>query len=180
MGETLAGVGESSAPMADSVLEVLGCFASSGALNDALHRLQLCGFPRTDLSLPEAHAPSRSTPDAGAEDPNTEDDNETMRALHTGLAGSAAALLAAGVTVATGGLAAPAVIAAVAAGAAGGGLAFSVSKGSAQDLEKHRDALAAQGALMVTVRISDEAKLVCAEDAMRAAGATHIHHVVRS
>jgi hypothetical protein len=180
MGETLGGVGEKSPPIAETILEVVGNFPSCAALDDAIRRLEFCGFPRTDLSLPEPAPPSRATPETGAEDPHMEDDNETVRALHTGLAGSAAALLAAGVTVATGGFGAPAAIAAIAAGAAGGGLAFSISKGSEQDLQKHREALAAEGRLLLAARIADEAKLACAEDAMRAAGATRIEHVLRA
>ncbi len=103
-----------------------------------------------------------------------------MRVLHTGLAGTAAALLAGGVVVGTGGLAAPAVAAAVAAGAAAGGVAFSISKGADQDLHEQREKLAAAGDLVLEVRVDSPAMQERAETTMRAAGATRIEPVVRT
>ena len=116
-------------------------------------RLELAGFARADLSLPEASPPvERSTPESGAEPPYTDDDAGTARTLHTSGAASVAALAAAGITVATGGAAAPAFAAAIGAGALAGGATFAVTK-SADDQEQHeRDAKASAGELLLSVR----------------------------
>ena len=66
---------------------------------------------------------------------DTEDDARQARTLHTSTAAAIAALAGAGMTVATGGAAAPAVAAAVAAGAAAGGATYAVSS-AANDQEQ--------------------------------------------
>jgi len=180
MGDTLAGTGTRSQPIASAILEVRGCFPSDSALENAIDRLRLAGFDRADINLPVNASPSESTPEHGAEDPHTEDDNQQMRTLHASLAGTAAALLAAGVVIGTGGAAAPAVAAAVAAGAAAGGVAHSVSHGSDNDLHRQREAAAARGELILAVHVPDTVKQALAEDAMRAAGATRVEAVVRT
>lgn len=180
MGDTLAGTGTRSQPIAGAILEVRGFFPSDSTIEDAMSRLRLGGFDRADMNLPRAAPPSESTPEQGAEDPHTEDDNQQMRTLHAGLAGSAAALLAAGVVIGTGGAAAPAVVAAVAAGAAAGGVAHSVSHGADNDQHRQREAAAARGELILAVNVSDAARQAEAEKIMRAAGATSVDAVVRT
>ena len=155
--------------------EVIGRFDNSDRLEDAIGRLELAGFARADLSLPEASPPvERSTPESGAEPPYTDDDAGTARTLHTSGAASVAALAAAGITVATGGAAAPAFAAAIGAGALAGGATFAVTK-SADDQEQHeRDAKASAGELLLSVRAPDAAKRTEAEGILRAAGALEV------
>ena len=167
-------------PIAETVEEVRGFFPSDGALQDAISRLVMAGFDRTDISLPVPVPPGEATPDQGAAEPHTEDDDRQMRTLHASLAGSAAALLAAGVVIGTGGAAAPAVAAAAAAGLAAGGVAHTVSRGANEAQHEERNAAAARGDLVLSVRVADTAKRSEAEAAMRAAGATRIHSVVRT
>jgi hypothetical protein len=167
-------------PITETVEEVRGFFPSDAALQDAISRLSMAGFDRADISIPVPVPPSEATPDQGAEAPHTEDDDRQMRTLHASLAGSAAALLAAGVVVGTGGAAAPAVAAAAAAGLAAGGIAHTMSRGADATQHDERQAAAARGELVLSVRVPDSAKRSEAEAAMRATGATRIHSVVRT
>ena len=161
-------------PIAETVMELRGFFPGDAAVQDAIGRLAMAGFDRADLSLPVPAPPSQATPDQGAEEPHTEDDDRQTRALHASLAGSAAALLAAGVVIGTGGAAAPAVAAAVAAGAAAGGIAHTASRGADEAQHEEREAAAARGELVLAVRVADPLKQADAEAAMRAAGATRV------
>ena len=167
-------------PLAETVEEVRGFFTSDAALQDAVSRLTMAGFDRADISLPMPVPPGEATPDQGAEDPHTEDDDRQMRTLHASLAGSAAALLAAGVVVGTGGAAAPALAAAAAAGLAAGGIAHTVSRGADEIQHEQREAAAAHGDLVLAVRVTDSAKRSEAEAVIRAAGATRVQSVVRT
>lgn len=180
MSDSQAGTAKPGPPIAAAVHEVRGFFPSDAALENGICALTDCGFDRADISLPTPGALSEATPDQGAEDPNTDDDNRQMRTLHAGLAGSAAALLAAGIVVGTGGAAAPAVAAAVAAGAAAGGVAHTASRGAAEEQHERREAAAASGTLVLAVRVGDRIKQAEAEAAMREAGATRIEVVDRA
>ena len=54
-------------------------------MQDAVARLEMSGFDRADLSLPEAMPPAeRATPEAGAKPVDTEEDARQTRTLHTG------------------------------------------------------------------------------------------------
>ena len=102
----------------ESLHEVRARFSDADAMERAVASLEMSGFDRADLSLPEV-APSRAedTPEAGARPVDTEADVRQARTLQTSAAASLAGMAAAGVVIATGGAAAPA----VAAAAAGGG-----------------------------------------------------------
>ncbi|MBV9735021.1 MAG: hypothetical protein JO209_03855 [Acidisphaera sp.] len=167
-------------PIAPTVQEVRGFFASDAALQDAIGRLTLAGFDRADLSLPAAVPAGEATPEQGAADPHTEPDDRQVRTLHASMAGAGAALLAAGVVAATGGAAAPAVAAAAAAGLAAGGAAHLAGRGADAEQHEQREAAAAQGHLVLTARVADNIKRGEAETAMRAAGATRVVSVVRA
>lgn len=160
--------------------EVVGRFDSSDRMDDAIGRLELAGFARADLSLPEPSPPrERSTPASGATAPYTDDDAQTARTLHTSGAASVAALAAAGLTIATGGAAAPAFAAAVGAGALVGGATFAVTKAADDQEQQDRDGKAMTGALLLSVRAPDAAKRVEAEGILRAAGALEVRAVAR-
>jgi hypothetical protein len=163
------------------VEEVLGVFPNEAALEDAIARLTTAGFDRADLSLPLVDAPAaEKTPEQGAAAPMTEDDRQQARTLHISGFGSAAALAAAGVTVATGGAAAVAAAAALAAGAAAGGVAAAITRGGDMTQHEDRAAAAAAGRLMLSARVTGEArKAVAAEAAMRAAGAAQVTQIAR-
>jgi len=167
--------------ISDSVDEVQGIFPSDAALQDAIGRLTLLGFDRADLSLPAASpTAAEATPEQGAEDPHTDIDDTQMRTMHTSMAGAAGAMAAAGITIATGGAAAVAIGAAAAIGAGAAALAHTASRAADQDQHEDREAAAARGELVLSVRIADPAKRQPAEAAMREAGATRVEPVVRA
>ena len=164
-------------PVADVVM-IRGIFPSADMVQDAIERLMVSGFDRADLSLPNSPSPSGSSaPDSGARPADTEEDARQARTLHTSGAAAAAALAAAGITIGTGGAAAPAVAAAIAAGAAAGGATYAVSTAANDAEQQHRDVDAAQGALTLSVRVPSAAKLSQADVIMRAAGATRTEAV---
>jgi hypothetical protein len=136
--------------------EVRARFDSSERMQDAAGRLALAGFDRADLSLPEPDA--GQTPESGAKELDSEEDARQARTLHTSGVGAAAALAAAGITVATGGAALPAVAAAVIVGGVAGGATFAVSTAANAGEQADRDARAAQGMLLVSARAPTEAK----------------------
>ncbi len=158
--------------------EIRGRFDSSDKMTDAMERLEMAGFARADLSLPEADPPvERSTPESGAKPPDDEADAQAARTLHTSGVASVAALAAAGITVGTGGAAAPAFAAALGAGALAGGATFAVTKHADDEEQQDRDAKAAGGQLLLSVRVLDAAKLSEAEGILRDAGALEVQGV---
>jgi hypothetical protein len=164
-------------PVAD-VVTIRGTFPGADVMQDAIERLMVSGFDRADLSLPNSPSLSAdAAPDSGARSADTEEDARQARTLHTSGAAAAAALAAAGITIGTGGAAAPAVAAAVAAGAAAGGATYAASTAANDTEQEHRDVDAAQGALILAVRVPTAAKQSQAEAILRAAGATRLEAV---
>jgi hypothetical protein len=158
-----------------TVHEVRASFPSDAALQDAIDRLTRAGFDRADLSLPAAHPPAaQATPERGAADPNTEDDTRQIRTMQTSMAGSTGALIAAGVVVATGGAALPALAAAAAAGLGVGGLVAAANTAAVHAEHASREAAAELGELLLSVRLAHPADQARAEAEMRAAGATGV------
>nr|WP_294508050.1 hypothetical protein [uncultured Rhodopila sp.] len=148
-------------------------FADADLMQDAVGKLSVSGFDRADISLPSATG--ASNPLAAESRPaSTEEDARQSRTLGASLAGTAAALAAAGVTIASGGAAAPAVAAAVAAGGAAGGSTFAVHAAANKAEQQDRDARAADGDLILTVRAKTPEKQSAAEAILRAAGATTV------
>ncbi len=90
--------GEKAGPaIAPEVHEVQAVFASNAALEDAIGRLREAGFDHADFSLPHAHpAAGEATPEQGADDPVTHDDQQQMRTMETSMAGTVGAFAAAG------------------------------------------------------------------------------------
>jgi outer membrane lipoprotein SlyB len=162
-------------PAIGELHEVRGVFSSSEQMQQAIQELTVSGFDRADLSVPEAAPPvARSTPESSALPADTEDDARQARTVHTSTAAAMAALAGAGITVATGGAAAPAVAAALVAGAAAGGATYAVSSAANSQEQTQLDVRAAAGQLILAVRAPTEAKRSEAEAIMRGAGATDI------
>lgn len=162
-------------PVIGELHEVRGVFASSEQMQEAVERLSASGFDRADLSVPDVAAPvTRSTPESGAMPADTADDARQARTLHTSTAAAVAALAGAGVTVATGGAAAPAVAAAVAAGAAAGGATYAVSSAANDQEQAELDLRASVGRLILSVRAPTAAKRSAAEAILRGSGAADL------
>jgi hypothetical protein len=164
----------------DTIQEVQGIFPSDAALQDAIGRLTRAGFDRASLSLPAANPlPSQATPAAGAENPNTEDDTQQSRTLHSSMAASVGAVVGAGVTVATGGVAAVAAVAALGLGAAAGGAVSAAHMAADAAQSQHRDAAAAAGQLVLSAAAPDDEAVAKARAAMQEAGASRVEAVAR-
>lgn len=153
------------------VHEVRAHFADSERMQDAISRLSVAGFDRADISLPD---PVDLGPDSGAQAADTEEDARQARTVHTSGVASAAAIAAAGITVATGGAALPAAAAAIAAGGLLGGATWAASSAANADTQADRDAKAASGLLVLSVRAPTPAKRAEAETLLRQAGGTDI------
>ncbi|MBN8875340.1 MAG: hypothetical protein J0H67_21080 [Rhodospirillales bacterium] len=154
--------------------QVRAHFHDSDRLQAAVTQLGMAGFDRADMSLPNHPADGEATPETAARPVNTEEDARQQRALHAGMAASAAGMAAAGVVVATGGAALPALAAAVAAGgAAGGGMAAITSAVTGSE-QTTRDADAGRGMLELAVRAPTPEKRDHAEKILRDAGGEHV------
>ncbi len=162
-------------PAIGSLHEVRATFSDPDALQTAVDQLELSGFDRADLSLPEVHPPpQRATPESGAKPVDDERDARQLRTLHTSGAAAAVGMAAAGVVIATGGAAAPAVAAAVVGGGLAGGAAYALSSASNSDEQQERELKAATGALVLSVRTPSTEKREEAEAILRASGATEL------
>jgi hypothetical protein len=163
------------------VHEVQAVFGSDAALQDAMGRLASAGFDHADFSLPIARPePGEATPEQGAGSPFSEDDNQSMRTMHTSMAGAVGALAAAGATVMTGGAAGVALAAAAAAGTGAGLLAHSASAASDTAQHEAREQAAARDELVLSVRTPDLERRRRAEAVLREAGAIRVEPVTRT
>jgi hypothetical protein len=159
----------------ESLHEVRARFDDADAMDRAVASLEMSGFDRADLSLPEA-MPSRGedTPEAGAKPVDTEEDARQARTLHTSAAASLAGMAAAGVVIATGGAAAPAVAAAAVGAGLAGGLAYGLSSTANHGEQVDRDQRALVGELILSVRTSSAAKREQAKAILREAGGAEL------
>ncbi len=166
------------APAIGEIHEVRARFADPEALHNAVEQLQMSGFDRADLSLPEVMPPAdRATPEAGAKPADTEEDARQARTLHTSGAAAAVALAAAGVVIGTGGAAAPAVAAAVIGGSLAGSAAYAISSAANEGEQADREIKAAMGTLVLSVRAMTSAKRAEAEATLRVCGASAVEIV---
>ena len=146
-------------------------FTDPDAMQAAVAQLEMSGFDRADLSLPEAMPPvERATPEAGAKPVDTEEDARQARTLHTSGAAAVVGMAAAGVVIASGGAAAPAVAAAVVGGGVAGGIAYALSSASNDDEQMEREEKAASGMLILSVRAPTIERRAEAASILRAAG----------
>jgi len=169
------GVYDKSGPAIGEFHEVRAIFATPEAMQDAVDRLEVSGFDRADLSLPEVMPPAeRATPESGAKPVDTDEDARQARTLQTSGAATVAALAAAGVVIATGGAAAPAVAAAVVGGGVAGGAVYALSSAANEDEQMDRERRAASGTLILSVRAMTPQKRAEAEAILRRAGGTAV------
>lgn len=162
-------------PPISALHEVRGRFDSSDHMQEAAGKLELSGFNRADLSLPEPHAPTaRSTPESGAEPVDTDLDAQQARTMHASTAASIAAVAAAGLTIGTGGAAAPAIAAALAAGSAFGAGTFFISRSASSSEQQQRDERAEAGELILSVHTASPEKRAEAERILHDCGALDV------
>lgn len=163
-----------------AVYEVQGLFGSEPMMQDAIGRLTLAGFDRAELSLPVAHVDAaHATPETSAEVPVTPIDGQQMRTMATSMAGTIGAFAAAGVTIATGGLAGVAIAAAAAVGGGAAAITHLASDGAVEAAHQPQVEAAARGELVLAVRVSTQGKRDAALQIMRDAGATQVGDVAR-
>jgi hypothetical protein len=158
--------------------QIQATFAHSDQMQAAVDKLSMSGFDRADLSLPSpALVEGTETPEAGSKPASTEPDARQARTLGASTAAAAAALAAAGITAATGGAAAPVAAAAALAGAAAGGSVFAANTVADRGEQADRDNRAAEGKLVLAVRVTTPEKSAEADAILRAAGATDIEMI---
>jgi hypothetical protein len=144
-------------------------------MQSAIDTLEVSGFDHADLAVVEAASIDDASPQESDSSPAyAEADARQARTLHASGAATAAALAAAGITVATGGLAAVAVGAAVVAGAAAGGLTHAVSTAANQAEQLERDTRAADGRLVLSVQVPTAEKKERALAVLQQSGARDI------
>lgn len=169
----MSGTDDRRGPEIGTLHEVRATFSDPAMMQEAVSRLEVSGFDRADLSLPDVAPPAeRATPEYGAREVDTEADARQARTLHTSGAAAAVGMAAAGVVIATGGAAAPAVAAAIVGGGLAGGAAYALSSVSNQAEQQDREMKAATGRLVLSVRTPTVEKRDAAETILRAAGAT--------
>jgi hypothetical protein len=165
----------SSAPIIGGIREVWATFATPDLMQDAIAQLEKSGFDRADLSLPEVLPPAEfATPEAGAKPADTEEDARQARTLQTSAAAAVAAMAAGGAVIATGGAVAPAIAAAVVGGGMFGSAAYAISSAMNNEEQEDRERKAAAGTLVLSVRVTNEAKQGEAEAILRSVGATSV------
>jgi hypothetical protein len=163
------------APVIGEVREIRATFATPDRMQNAITQLEMSGFDRADLSLPEVLPPKEfATPEAGAKPAATEEDARQARTLQTSAAAAIAAMAAGGAVIATGGAVAPAIAAAVVGGGMFGSAAYAISSAANSEEQEDRERKAATGTLVLSVRAPSEAKRGEAETILRTAGATSI------
>ena len=155
--------------------QVCGEFHDKKKLDEALSRLEGSLFQRADLSvrLPERPDGASYAPD---EEPLREDDVRNLRQLGIGIGTYAVAALAAGVTVATGGAALPAVAAAAAAGGAtiAAGEAVGTAAAPNGETAQHQAAEDSPSGVVLMVHADTPEKQAKAEETLRICGATRV------
>jgi len=159
-------------PAIGTLHEVRATFSNPEAMQDAVTRLEMSGFDRADLSLPDTAA--HSDTDMAARPVDTEEDARQARTLHTSGAAAAVGMAAAGIVIATGGAAAPAVAAAVLGGGLAGGAAYGISSVANQGEQVDRERQAATGTLVLSVRAPNAERRAEALSILRAAGGTEM------
>jgi hypothetical protein len=167
--------------LATSIDVIEGTFLSDEALQDAISRLERSGFDRADISVGEpATQHGGGSPEQTTENPNTDADSRQSRTLHTSLAASVGAMVGAGVVVATGGAALPAVAAALAGGVGLGAATEGITQATDKLQHQERNEAAAQGRLALSVKLKQPEQEAAALSAMRDAGAVHVEAIKRS
>lgn len=170
---------DDSPALKQSVQEVQAAFPNDAALEDAMGRLGLAGYDRSDFSLPHDREGGGGTPNNSADNPTDETDKRQLQTMGTSMAAFAGAAALAGATIATGGAAGVAAAGAAAVGAGVG--AAAAAGGAAVDRAgvKDRDKKGAEGRLILAVRTRDENQVRQVTEIVQAAGATKVTPVTR-
>jgi hypothetical protein len=163
------------APVMGEIHEVRATFATPDLMQNAVTQLEMSGFDRADLSLPEVTRPDEfTTPESSAKPADTEEDARQARTLQTSAAAAIAAMAAGGAVIATGGAVAPALAAAVVGGGMFGSAAYAISSASNSEEQEDRERKAATGTLVLSVRAPSDAKRADAEAILRSSAATSV------
>jgi hypothetical protein len=159
---------------------VVAVFPDRAPLEAAIDRLQSRGLDRSQLSLlsgtPEeaAEVATHATP-SPERDPRVDSDAANMTPLVTGLPAYAAALVAVGVTVASGGTLAGVAIAALAAGAGGAALGAGANTLLRGNLDRVYEDQLRLGGLILAVHPVHEEEKAAALDVLNDAGAVSVN-----
>jgi hypothetical protein len=148
---------------------VFGLFTSSEALNAAIKELEIAGFDRADLGLPELEP--GATPDFTPKPPDTDVEAQQSRIFHTSVGGAFAAVAAAMIAAALGGGIGIMVGAAGGAALVIGAFAHFVSRVASRREQVDRDQKAVRGELVLSVRTAAPEKVSRATRVLLSAGA---------
>ena len=153
--------------------KVVGVFDSEKQFAGAVFELETSGIDRAQISIVAKEDMARRCVNAVGCDKASvkveadedaiilDDDSQQQRVLFTSLSATVAALLATGVTLASGGAAIPAVIAALAAGGAAGGVSELVSRHTDEErAERLREDINNGGVMLVVSLLDDSAETV--------------------
>jgi hypothetical protein len=168
------------------IRETVAVFDDAEKLESAVSELQSSGIDRSELSILAHDSPAARSPgDLGqvADDPATprdpivsDTDLRQGRVLGTGLAATIAAFAAAGITVATGGVAAATIVAAVVAAGGVGAASTFVGRILADDQTSFLEAQLARGGVLLWFRTRDAASERNALNVLRRHSATVYLH----
>lgn len=142
-------------PVADPVVEweVLARFRSPAAMNEAIKHLEVSGFGRESIGLPEIDPPpERATPEVGSQAADTGADVQQSRVFYAAVGGAVAAMIGALVAAVSGGGMGAIAGAAIGAGIVVGGIAHLISRAFSNATQRRREDQAAHGKLMLAVR----------------------------
>jgi hypothetical protein len=148
---------------------VFGVFTNSEALNAAIKELEIAGFDRADLGLPEFEP--EAIPDLTPKPPDTDVEAQQSRIFHTSVGGAFAAVLAAMIAAMLGGGIGAMVGAAIGAALVVGALAQLVSRMASRREQADRDRKAVKGELVLSVRTAAPEKVSRATGILLKAGA---------
>lgn len=178
--------------MADKAFrEAVGAFNDHGSLEKAINDLTSAGWDHADLSLlgsdktllpyaaPASAKEAADAPETERGSAVSDSDVRQGRVLLTGLAGVAAAFLAAGATVLSGGTAAAALIGAAAAGTGAGAVTTAIGKWIGDRRSAFLDDQIEGGGILlwVVTRSVEEERRAMAILKSRGAANVHIHEV---
>ena len=167
--------------LAGQAREIQAIFGDQARFDEAMDNLRMSGFDRAALSVPDATPhPAQATPEGAASNPDTPVDRQQLRTLAGSTAGVTAAMIGAGVTVATGGAAALAAGVAVAAGALVGGATHAATAAGTGTEAAVRDEKAERGTLVLAVLVRNDDEAARATETLHASGAIRVEPVSRT
>ena len=165
---------------------IIAVFPNRDRLEVAIEELIGTGIDRSQVSLLASQASveeikrSRVVRVDETEEATDRADTGNVQGIMAGIPAYLAAVLAAGVTVASGGTLAGVALAALGGGAAGGLLGAGAAKAFGDSVDARYEEQLARGGIVVLVAPLDEAQAVKAEAILRGNGAEHVgRHATR-